>query len=101
MHPEYPSAHSTLAGAIGAVLTAEIGTGAMPVLATSSPTAKGATRRWTSVEDFVREVSDSRIYAGIHYRYSTDAGIALGKNIGELTVRRVLQPGESVARNTY
>ena len=92
MHPEYPSAHSILAGAVGAVLKAEVGAGAMPVLATTSPTAKGATRRWTSVDDFVREVSDSRIYAGIHYRSSTDAGISLGKNIGELTARRVLQP---------
>ncbi len=101
MHPEYPSAHSTLAGAIGAVLKAEVGAGDMPVLSTTSPTAKGATRRWTSVDDFVREVSDSRIYAGIHYRFSTDAGISLGKNIGELTARRVLQPGESVARNTH
>jgi hypothetical protein len=101
MHPEYPSAHATLAGAVGAVLKAEIGVGALPMLATTSPTAKGATRRWTSIDDFVREVSDSRIYAGIHYRFSTDAGIALGKNIGELTARRVLQPGESFARNTY
>jgi hypothetical protein len=101
MHPEYPSAHATLAGAVGAVLKAEIGAGAVPVLATASPTAKGATRRWTSIDDFVREVSESRIYAGIHYRFSTDAGIALGTNIGELTARRVLQPGESLARNAY
>ena len=101
LHPEYPSAHATLAGAIGAVLKAEIGAGAMPVLATTSPTAKGATRRWTSIDDFVNEVSDSRIYAGIHYRFSTDAGMALGRNIGELTARRALQTGESVARSTY
>ncbi len=100
MHPEYPSAHATLAGAVGAVLKAEIGTGAMPVLATSSPTAKGATRRWTSIDEFVREVADSRIYAGIHYRFSTEAGMALGKSIGEQAARRVLQPGESLARVT-
>ena len=48
MHPEYPSGHSILAGAVGAVLKAEIGDGPMPVLTTTSPTAKGATRRWTS-----------------------------------------------------
>ena len=101
MHPEYPSAHATLAGAVGAVLKAEIGAGAVPILATASPTAKGATRRWASVDDFVREVSESRIYAGIHYRFSTDAGIALGTSMGELTARRVLQPGESLARNAY
>lgn len=89
LHPEYPSAHSTLAGAVGAVLKAETG-GYVTVLATSSPTAKGATRRWTSVDEFVREVSNSRIYAGIHYRSSTEAGETMGRRIGELAVERLM-----------
>ena len=88
MHPEYPSAHSILGAAVGTVLKAEIGKGAMPVLSTTSPTAKGASRRWTNLDDFAREVADSRIYAGIHYRTSTDVGITMGKQIGELTVQK-------------
>ncbi len=88
LHPEYPSAHGTLASAVATVLQADIGKAPVPVLATSSPTLKGATRRWTRLDDFVREVADSRIYAGIHYRFSADAGIALGKQVGELTVTR-------------
>ena len=92
LHPEYPSAHSILAAAVGTVLKAEIGKGPMPVLTTASPTAKGAMRRWTNLDDFAREVADSRIYAGIHYRTSTDVGIAMGKQIGELTVQKFLQP---------
>jgi hypothetical protein len=88
MHPEYPSAHSILGSAVGTVLKAEIGKGAVPALTTTSPTAKGAARRWTNLDDFAREVADSRIYAGIHYRTSTDVGIAMGKQIGELTVQK-------------
>ena len=88
MHPEYPSAHATLAAAIGAVLKAEFGP--QVALATSSPTARGATRRWATVDDFVREVGESRIYAGIHYRSSVDAGAAMGRRVGELTASRVL-----------
>jgi hypothetical protein len=88
MHPEYPSAHGTLASAVVAVLQADLGKAPLPVLATSSPTLKGATRKWTRLDDFVREVADSRIYAGIHYRFSADAGIALGKYVGELTALR-------------
>jgi hypothetical protein len=88
MHPEYPSGHSILAATVGAVLKADNGNAPMPVLATSSPTAKGATRHWTNVDDFVREVSDARIYAGIHYRAATDAGAAMGKSIGELGASR-------------
>ncbi|HET9024310.1 MAG TPA: vanadium-dependent haloperoxidase [Burkholderiaceae bacterium] len=90
LHPEYPSAHATLAGAVGAVVAADVGRSSLPELATSSPTAKGATRRWTSVESFAREVAESRIYAGIHYRFSTDAGLALGRDVGELVAARFL-----------
>jgi membrane-associated phospholipid phosphatase len=90
LHPEYPSAHATLAGAVGAVLKAEAGKAPLPALATSSPTAKGATRQWTRVDDFVREVAESRVYAGIHYRFSIDAGAALGRSIGELAATRLL-----------
>ena len=88
MHPEYPSGHSILAGAVGAVLKAEIGKGPMAALSTTSPTAKGAARRWTNLDEFMREVGDARIYSGIHYRTSIDAGVEMGKKIGSLTVEK-------------
>jgi hypothetical protein len=85
MHPEYPSGHAILAGAVGAVLKGEIGKGAMPTLMTTSPSAKGAARRWTNLDDFMREICEARIYSGIHYRASVETGVAMGKQIGELT----------------
>jgi hypothetical protein len=91
LHPEYPSAHSILAAAVGTVLQAEIGKGPTPVLTTTSPTAKGAARRWTNVDDFMREVANARIYEGIHYRTSTDVGTAMGTQIGGLAVTKLLQ----------
>jgi hypothetical protein len=91
MHPEYPSAHSILAASVATVLRAEVGDGAMPVLATSSPTAKGAVRRWAQIDDFVQEVSDARIYEGVHFRTSTEAGAAMGRQVGELAVARQLR----------
>lgn len=91
MHPEYPSAHSSLASAVGAVIDAEFGSRALPVLGTSSPSAKGAVRQWKSTEDFVREVSEARIHGGLHYRFSTDAGEALGRQVGQLAVEQLLR----------
>ena len=91
MHPEYPSGHAILAGAVGAVVKADVGAERMPVLSTSSPSAKGTTRSWTSIDDFVREVADSRVYAGIHFRTAIDVGAAMGKRIGETTVQKFLQ----------
>ncbi len=94
MHPEYPSAHSSLAATVAVLLRAESRGAALPVLATTSPTAKGAQRRWTQLDEFVREVADARVHAGIHYRSATDAGQALGQRVGELAAERLLQAAQ-------
>ncbi|MFI5119009.1 MAG: vanadium-dependent haloperoxidase [Thermoanaerobaculia bacterium] len=88
MHPEYPCAHCILSGALAAVLAAEIGAGPVPRLSSASPTAAGAVRTWTSLDDFVQEVAVARIYDGVHYRNSTEVGAAMGKKIGELAAKR-------------
>ena len=88
LHPEYPSGHGVLAGAVGAVLKAEIGAGATPLLVTSNPALKGATRQWTSVDAFVNEIGDARVWGGLHYRFSVDTAAAMGKQVGELTLKR-------------
>jgi hypothetical protein len=86
LHPEYPSAHSAIAGALGAVLQAEAGRDGLPVLSTSSPTGQGATRRWKKIDEFTQEVGNSRIWAGIHFRTATEVGLAMGQKIGTLAV---------------
>jgi hypothetical protein len=91
MHPEYPCAHCIVASAIGTVLRAEIGDGPTPTLTTTSPAAGGASRSWTTIDDFVREVSEARICDGVHYRTSTEVGVAMGKRVGELAVAKVLR----------
>jgi hypothetical protein len=86
LHPEYPSTHSILAGVLAAIVQAEVGSGSATVLSTSSPTAGGATRKWKNLDDFAREVGNSRLWAGIHYRFSTDAGLTMGRQIGAQAV---------------
>jgi hypothetical protein len=87
MHPEYPCAHCVLSGALGAVISAEIGTGPMPVLSSSSPTANGATREWRTVAEFMDEVKMARIYDGVHYRNSGDVGNDVGQKVGKLAAQ--------------
>jgi PAP2 superfamily len=91
MHPEYPCAHCVLSGSLGAVLRAELGNGPLPRLATTSPTAPGVTRSWTSIAEFTQEVANARIYDGVHYRNSTEVGSALGGKVGELVAAKVLR----------
>lgn len=88
MHPEYPSAHSALASVVGAVLRADAAGAAVPPLATTSPTAQGATRRWSTIEAMEREVADARVWEGVHYRHSTADGAAIGRAVGELAAER-------------
>ena len=90
MHPKYPCAHCTAAGAYGAVLLAEIGNGPAPRLTSTSPTLPGVTRSWNSVAEFVQEVSNARIYDGVHYRNSTEVGTGLGRKVGELAVAKLM-----------
>jgi hypothetical protein len=91
MHPEYPCAHCILAGSAGTVLLAEIGSGPTPKLTTASLTAKAGPRSWGSVADFMQEVALARIYDGVHYRNSTEVGLAMGKQVGALAVAKYLQ----------
>ena len=92
MHPEYPCAHCIVSATVGTVLQAEIDTGPMPTLTTTSVTANGAARSWTTTDDFIQEVAQARIYDGVHYRTSTEVGTAMGKQIGALAVAKYLQP---------
>jgi hypothetical protein len=91
LHPEYPCAHCIVSAALGSVLEAELAGGATPVLSTSSPTAGGATRTWTSIRDFEQEVAVARIYDGVHYRNSTEVGTDMGHRIGALAARKLLK----------
>ncbi|WP_225118836.1 hypothetical protein [Bradyrhizobium sp. BRP22] len=55
------------------------------------------TRKWTRVQDYSDEVANARIYAGFHYRFSTEVGKQMGRKIGELTVATQLRGVEARA----
>lgn len=90
MHPEYPCAHCIQAGVVGAIVRAELGAGAVPALSTTSASAGGAQRRWSSVDAFEQEVGDARVWDGVHFRFSTEVGLDMGRRIGALAVSRFL-----------
>jgi hypothetical protein len=91
MHPEYPCAHCISASAVATVLTSLFGDETTEVTVTSS-TAPGLTRRFTKLSAYRDEVSNARIWAGFHYRFSTAAAMDMGQRIGELTVATQLRP---------
>ena len=92
MHPEYPCAHCISSAAVGAVLEAQFGEGEVAPVAMTSAAVPGVTHRWTKISDYVNEVSNARIWGGVHYRSSTQVGRAMGTRIGQLAVATTLRP---------
>ena len=91
-HPEYPCAHCILSGAVTTVIKKILGTPEIPEVLISSPTAPGAVHRFTNVDRISDEIAVARIYAGFHYRNSTEVGHQMGQEIGEFVVAKVLRP---------
>lgn len=89
---DYPSTHSALGNAAATVLALLLGDNTE--FGMSSPTAvpAGATRSFSSFSQAANENADSRVRGGLHFRFSCEAGQALGNRIGEWAVRNCLKP---------
>jgi hypothetical protein len=86
-HPEYPSAHSTISSAIVEVLTRFLGTDALDVDLQGTPNFT-VTRHFATADDLRAEVNDARIWGGVHYRFSVQAGSALGREVADYALSR-------------
>jgi hypothetical protein len=84
LNPEYPCGNCIIAATVAAVIRAEAGREPLPTLSTTSNTLPGVTRHWTRTEDVVKEISNARIYDGVHFRNSTEVGNRMGERIGAL-----------------
>jgi hypothetical protein len=92
LHPEYPCAHCILSGAVTTVIQKVIGTNDIPEVSISTPTAPGVVHKATNLNAIADEIASARIYAGFHYRNSTEVGRDMGQKIGEYVVTNALQP---------
>ena len=87
---EYPSAHSGTSSAAAAVLASFFGEGTSFTL--TSAGLPGVTRDFTSFRDAVAQVTDARVWAGFHFRFSCDDADALGARIASNTESTLMQP---------
>jgi hypothetical protein len=88
-HPEYPSAHATISSAIVEVLSRLLGTDAIDVDVQGGPTLT-ATRHFATADDLRTQVGNARVWGGLHYRFSVQAGSALGRQIADYDLGRRL-----------
>lgn len=82
-HPEYPCAHCITSSAVATVLAAKFGPGQVASISMTSPTAPGVTRKWDRIVDYVEDVSNARVWGGVHYRASARVAREMGIKIGE------------------
>jgi hypothetical protein len=88
-HPEYPCGHCLSAGAVGAVIAQEFGTSAPPIVLEMED---ALLRRYDTPQEYIDDVSESRILAGVHYRFSMEAGRDAGIAIGNVAAKRYFMP---------
>jgi hypothetical protein len=90
---DHPSTHSAL-GAAAAVALAE-GFGSDRIgFEFASPTAlpEHPVRAFPSFSAAARENADSRVKAGLHFRFATVQGLKLGEQIGRHATAKLLKP---------
>jgi hypothetical protein len=90
--PEYVSAHATACAASFGILEQSFGGNVPFTMETTTAPPQMPTRSFAGFGDATLECANSRVNLGFHFRYSTDAGVVLGRNIARQTLRRSLQP---------
>jgi hypothetical protein len=93
MHPEYPCAHCGVGAAAGVVVEQIFGTAPFH-FEVSTGMLNGLTRPYESFREFVEEEAESRIYAGVHYRWSNISGEAVGRQVGMRVFERLKPLGK-------
>ena len=83
--PEYPSGHSTVSGAMDAVMTAFFGGDYAFEDHTGSPDGRHP-RKYRSFGEAAEEAGISRLYGGIHFRSAIVDGLTQGRCIAQYTI---------------
>jgi hypothetical protein len=86
--PDFPSAHSTIAGSFSEIMKSLFGSDYHFTDHTYDYLGM-APRSYTSWDALTQEIGDSRVYAGIHYRLSCERGKEQGRKIGQNIISTV------------
>ena len=83
---DYPSSHSALGNAGATVLAKILGDNTPFTMTSFTALPTGSTRSFESFRQAANENADSRVRAGIHFRFSRIAGQEMGNKIGNWVV---------------
>jgi hypothetical protein len=89
---DYPSTHSVLGSAAATVLAELLGGKTAFTMTSTSAEPANSSRSFANVWQAAVENADSRIFAGLHFRFSCDQGLDMGKKIGTWVHQTQLRP---------
>ena len=88
--PSYPSNHGSASNSAAQVLTRAYGAG-RHVITMTNPAQPGLTFHYTRFSQITDDISDARIFGGIHFRFDQEAGADLGRDIGTYVYKHNLR----------
>jgi len=89
--PDMPSTHSVLGMAAAVVLADAFGTDRIEFsFASPSAVPENPVRTFRSFSEAALENADSRVKAGLHFRFATTAGLEMGRRLGQYVARTAL-----------
>src|SRR5207244_11672135 len=92
-HPEYPAAHGSITSAEAQVFSDVLGTDAINVdihgFDPGGPAGNlNAVRHFATAADLRAEIVNARVWGGLHYRFSGEAGVTLGRDVAQYDLSR-------------
>jgi hypothetical protein len=92
-HPEYPAAHGSITGAESIVFSTVLGTDAINLdvhgFDPAGPAGNlNAVRHFATAGDLRAEIVNARVWGGMHYRFSGEAGVKLGMDVAQYDLAR-------------
>lgn len=88
--PSYPSNHGSAANAAAAIMRRLYGE-AGHSMTLSNPAVPTIILQYTSFRQITDDISDARVYGGIHFRFDQTAGARLGRAVGRAVYKKNLR----------
>ena len=88
--PSYGSAHGSLSNAARKVLERLYGPRRHSITL-SNPAVAGVILQYETFEQITDDISDARVYGGIHFRFDQEAGAEQGRQVGAYVYQHVLR----------
>jgi hypothetical protein len=87
-YPEHPSGHLGLSGSFGRTLQQFFRTDR---LAWADTNIAGRTRSYARVSDAVEEITDARVWSGIHFRNADEASVRIARQIARYRAKHYFE----------